>query len=95
MILLASQWVNQITMATLVGVMVMIAIKTANWDSICRIRRIPKSDISVMLLTVVTTVLTHNLAVALLVGVALAAIRFSGKVAKVIEVNSETQELTI
>ena len=89
MILLASTWVNQIPMATLVGVMVMIAINTANWDSILAIRRIPKSDSAVMLLTVVITVLTHNLAVGLLAGVALAGILFSRKVAKVIEVSSE------
>ena len=42
-----------------------------------------------MLLTVVVTVLTHNLAVGLLAGVALAGILFSRKVAKVIEVSSE------
>ena len=89
MILLASNWVNQIPMATLVGVMVMIAINTANWDSIRAIRRIPKSDSAVMLLTVVVTVLTHNLAVGLLAGVALAGILFSRKVAKVIEVSSK------
>ena len=89
MILLASRWVNQIPMATLVGVMVMIAINTANWDSIRAIRRIPRSDTAVMLLTVVVTVLTHNLAVGLLSGVALAGILFSRKVAKVIAVSSE------
>ena len=89
LILMASRWVNQIPMATLVGVMVMIAINTANWDSIKRVRRIPKSDTAVMLLTVVVTVLTHNLAVGLLAGVALAGILFSRKVAKVIGVSSE------
>ena len=89
MILLASRWVNQIPMATLVGVMVMIAINTANWNSIRAIRRIPRSDTAVMLLTVVVTVLTHNLAVGLLSGVALAGILFSRKVAKVIAVSSE------
>jgi SulP family sulfate permease len=88
MILLGARWVNQIPMATLVGVMVMIAINTANWGSIRAIRRIPKSDTAVMLLTVVVTVLTHNLAVGLLSGVALAAILFSRKVAKVIDVSS-------
>jgi len=92
MILLASGWVNQIPMATLVGVMVMIAINTVNWASISEIRRIPKSDTAVMLLTVGVTVLTHNLAVGLLAGVALAGILFSRKVAKVIAVTSE--ELT-
>lgn len=87
--LLASRWVNQIPMATLVGVMVMIALNTANWTSIRAIRRIPKSDTAVMLLTVVVTVLTHNLALGLLAGVALAGILFSRKVAKVIEVSRE------
>jgi SulP family sulfate permease len=45
-----------------------------------------------MLLTVVITVLTHNLAVGLLSGVALAGILFSRKVAKVIAVSSELVE---
>jgi len=92
MILLASRWVNQIPMATLVGVMIMIAINTANFGSITGIRQIPKSDTAVMLLTVVVTVLTHNLAVGLLSGVALAGILFSRKVAKVIDVSSELPE---
>ena len=88
MILLAKDWVNQIPMATLVGVMIMIAINTANWRSIKEFRRIPRSDSSVMLLTVIVTVLTHNLALGLLSGVGLAAILFSRKVAKVIKVES-------
>ena len=88
MILLAKEWVNQIPMATLVGVMIMIAINTANWNSIKNIRLIPRSDSSVMLLTVVITVITHNLALGLLSGVVLAAILFSRKVAKVIKVES-------
>lgn len=88
MILLARDWVNQIPMATLVGVMIMIAINTANFSSISGITRIPKSDTAVMLLTVAVTVITHNLAIGLLAGVALAAILFSRKVAKVIDVES-------
>ncbi len=88
MILAAKDWVNQIPMATLVGVMIMIAINTANWISIKDIRRIPRSDSSVMILTVFVTVITHNLALGLLSGVGLAAILFSRKVAKVIKVES-------
>lgn len=80
---------NQIPMATLVVVMIMIAINTANFGSLTGIRQIPKSDTVVMLLTVGVTVLTHNLAIGLLSGVALAGILFSRKVAKVIEVSSE------
>jgi SulP family sulfate permease len=91
MILLARDWVNQIPMATLVGVMVMIAINTTNIGSITGIRRIPKSDTAVMLLTVGITVITHNLAIGLLAGVALAGILFSRKVAKVIAVESRLE----
>ncbi len=88
MILAAKGWVNQIPMATLVGVMIMIAINTANWNSLKNIKRIPRSDSSVMILTVFVTVITHNLALGLLSGVGLAAILFSRKVAKVIKVES-------
>ena len=88
MILAAKDWVNQIPMATLVGVMIMIAINTASWRSISNIKKLPRSDSSVMLTTVLITVVTDNLAYGLLAGVALAAILFSRKVAKVIEVES-------
>jgi SulP family sulfate permease len=91
MVLLARDWVNQIPMATLVGVMILIAINTANVRSITQVRQIPKSDTAVMLLTVVIAVLTHNLAIGLLAGVALAGILFSRKVAKVIAVESELE----
>ena len=86
MILLAKDWVQQIPMATLVGVMLMVAASTANWASIREIRRAPKSDTSVMVLTLLITLVTHNLAIGVLAGVALAAILFSRKVAKVIVV---------
>ncbi|MEB3322550.1 MAG: SulP family inorganic anion transporter [Synechococcaceae cyanobacterium] len=91
MILLARDWVDRIPMATLVGVMIMIAINTANFRSITTIRVAPKSDTTVMLLTVVITVLTHNLAIGLLAGVALAGLLFSRKVAKVIQVESRME----
>jgi SulP family sulfate permease len=78
-------------MATLVGVMILIAINTANVRSISEIRQIPKSDTAVMLLTVGISVLTHNLALGLLAGVALAGLLFSRKVAKVIAVESRLE----
>ena len=93
MILLARPWVQQIPMATLVGVMLMVAASTANWDSLRQLRRAPKSDTSVMLLTLAVTLLTHNLAIGVLSGVALAAILFSRKVAKVIAVTHSDQPL--
>ncbi|MEB3263152.1 MAG: SulP family inorganic anion transporter [Synechococcus sp.] len=86
MILLARDWVNRIPMAVLVGVMLMVATSTANLQSLRDLPRAPRSDSAVMLLTLAITLLTHNLAVGVLAGVALAAILFSRKVAKVITV---------
>ena len=91
MILLAGSWLKQIPMAALVAVMISIAVSTADINGLRNVRRIPKSDTSVMLMTFAVTMLTtpHNLALGVLAGVALAGILFSRKVAKVIRVESE------
>ena len=90
MILLAGPWLKQIPMAALVAVMVSIAVSTADINGLRNLRRIPKSDTSVMVMTFAVTMLTtpHNLALGVIAGVALAGILFSRKVAKVIEVES-------
>jgi SulP family sulfate permease len=87
-----SGWLARIPMAALVAVMIMVSISTVNWDSFLKSRLVPKSDTSVMLLTLVLALITRNLAIAVLVGVALAGILFSRKVAKVISVTATWQE---
>lgn len=91
MILLARGWVQQIPMAALVAVMISIAVSTADIAGLRSIRRLPKSDTAVMVMTFAVTMLTtpHNLALGVLAGVALAALLFSRKVAKVIRVEVE------
>jgi len=76
-------------MAALVAIMITIAISTADINGLKNIRKIPKSDTAVMLMTFAVTMLTkpHNLALGVIAGVALAAILFSRKVAKVITVS--------
>ena len=90
MILLAGSWLRQIPMAALVAVMISIAVSTADLNGLRNLRRIPKSDPAVMLMTFAVTMLTtpHNLALGVLAGVALAGILFSRKVAKVIQVET-------
>jgi SulP family sulfate permease len=83
-----SSWLARIPMAALVAVMIMVSISTVNWDSFLKARLVPKSDTAVMLLTLVLALITRNLAIAVLVGVALAGILFSRKVAKVISVSA-------
>ena len=86
MIILLKPWIGQIPMAALVSVMITIVISTADINGLRNIRKIPKSDTSVMLTTFSITMLTHNLAYGVVSGVVLAAILFSRKVAKVIHV---------
>lgn len=87
-ILLLGNWVARIPMAALVAVMFMVSFSTFSWGSLRNIRYIPKSETAVMVTTVVVTLLTHNLAIGVIVGVALSTIFFSRKIAALIAVES-------
>ena len=89
MIILLKPWIGAIPMAALVAIMITIAVSTADLTGLKNIRKIPKSDTAVMLMTFAVTMLTkpHNLALGVIAGVGLAAILFSRKVAKVITVS--------
>ncbi|NEQ64132.1 MAG: SulP family inorganic anion transporter [Symploca sp. SIO2D2] len=87
-ILILGDWVARIPMAALVSVMIMVSISTFSWNSIRNIRYIPKSETAVTITTVIITILTHNLAIGVIVGVALSAIFFSRKIAALVFVDS-------
>ena len=88
MIVFLGEWVDQIPMAALVAVMIMVSIGTFNWGSIRSLREHPKSSSVVMLATVATTVLTHDLAKGVLVGVLLSGFFFAHKVGMIMRVRS-------
>ena len=75
--------VGMIPMAALVAVMIMVSVATFDWHSVhpATLRRMPVSENLVMLLTVVVTVVTHNLAYGVIVGVNAAIILFARRVA--------------
>ncbi|HEX5770010.1 MAG TPA: SulP family inorganic anion transporter [Nocardioidaceae bacterium] len=75
--------VGVIPMAALVAVMVMVSVATFDWHSIQRntLRRMPKSEIAVMVSTVAVVVGTHNLAIGVVVGVLVAMVLFARRVA--------------
>jgi sulfate permease, SulP family len=79
--------VVQIPMAALAGVMIMVSISTFDWNSIRTLHLVPKSDAVVMVVTVLTVVLTHNLAIGVFTGIILSAIFFVSKISRV-RVNS-------
>jgi sulfate permease, SulP family len=72
-----------VPMAALVGVMFMVAIGTFDWNSVKTLKIIPATDTIVMVVTVLTVVLTHDLAIGVLTGVILSAIFFVAKISKV------------
>lgn len=76
-ILFLGPWIGMIPMAALVGVMFMVVIGTFEWASLRMFRRMPWSDMIVMLTVVAITVFAHNLALAVLVGVVMAALVFA------------------
>lgn len=80
----AGPLVGMIPMAVLVAVMIMVSVSTLDWHSIrpATLRRMPHSENLVMLLTVAVTVITHNLAYGVIVGVNAAIIVFARRVVR-------------
>lgn len=72
-----------IPMAALVAVMILVSVATFDWHSIrpSTLRRLPKSETAVMVVTVAITVWTHNLAIGVGVGVLMAMVLFARRVA--------------
>lgn len=69
--------IEKVPMAALTGLMIMVSIGTFEWASFRTLRRMPKSDIIVMVLVTLVTAIVHNLALAVLVGVIISALVFA------------------
>src|SRR5699024_5166056 len=85
--------VSVIPMAALVAVMIMVSVGTFDWHSIrlATLKRMPKSETAVMVITVAVVVATHNLAIGVVVGVFVASVMFVRRVAHLIDVRREIQ----
>ncbi|CNI34076.1 SulP family inorganic anion transporter [Yersinia bercovieri] len=81
-----SNLLAQIPMVVLAGIMMVVAVKTVNWHSLqpATLKRMPWSETWVMVLTVVVTVWTSNLALGVLAGVIVAMVLFARRIAHVI-----------
>ena len=81
-----SEVMAKIPMVVLAGIMVIVAAKTVNWHSLqpATLKRMPWSETAVMVLTVVVTVWTSNLALGVLAGVIAAMMLFARRIAHVI-----------
>jgi high affinity sulfate transporter 1 len=83
LILLLNDFLVQIPMAALVGVMIMVSIGTFDWGSVMNLHKTPITDTIVMLATVITVLFTHDLSKGVLVGIILSAVFFASKISKV------------
>jgi sulfate permease, SulP family len=90
LMVLLKPWVSQVPVAALVAVMVMVSIDTFDWSSIGTLVRHPKMSSAVMLATVLVTVASANLALGVTAGVLLSGVFFTFKVAKLLQVSTET-----
>jgi len=81
-VMFGSALIEKVPMAALTGLMIMVSIGTFEWASLKTFRRMPQSDFIVMVLVTLVTVLLHNLALAVLVGVIIAALVFAWDNAK-------------
>lgn len=94
MVVFLGPWLKQIPMAALVAVMIMVAIGTFSWSSITDLRKHPISTNIVMLATVIIVVMTHNLAIGVLVGVLLASLFFANKISRMMVIKNNSDENT-
>jgi SulP family sulfate permease len=69
--------IEQLPMAALTGVMVMVSIGTFEWASLKVFGKMPITDVIVMIVVTLITVFLHNLALAVLIGVVISALAFA------------------
>lgn len=81
-ILFGAPIIGMVPMAALVGVMAMVAIGTFEWASFRIVNKMPKSDIITGVLVAIITIVLHNLALAVLIGVIISALVFAWESAK-------------
>jgi SulP family sulfate permease len=91
-ILFFSEYIEMIPMAALVGLMFMVAIGTFEWASLKVVGKVPKADLIVLIVVTLVTVVLHNLALAVLVGVIIAALVFAWQNAKMIRARKSVDE---
>ena len=83
LIIVLGEWVVQIPMPILAGIMVMVSIGTFDWGSFRFLQKAPRTDAFVMLITVIIVLMTDNLAIGVIVGVIFSALFFATKISKV------------
>lgn len=91
-ILFVGKWAALIPMATLAGILVVVAYNMSEWHSFLSVTKGPRSDVAVLLITFFLTVIV-DLTVAIEIGMVLAAFLFMRNMTKSSNVNILTSEM--
>jgi sulfate permease, SulP family len=75
--------VQQIPVAALLGIMIMVAFETFDWKSLKTLRRMPLSEALVMPVTVAIVVWTHDLSKGVLAGLIMSVLVFGWQAAQI------------
>ena len=89
-VLIAAPIIERIPMAALTGVMMVVAFLTFKWSSFQILNKMPKTDVFIIILVTAITIITHNLAVAVLTGIIISGLNFTWQKANELSVNTET-----
>ncbi|MBS1666408.1 MAG: sulfate permease [Bacteroidetes bacterium] len=90
--LFVGKWAALIPMATLAGILVVVAYNMSEWESFVSVFKGPRSDVAVLLTTFLLTVLI-DLTVAIEIGMVLAAFLFMRKMIKFSDVSALTKDI--
>ena len=92
LIMVGGPVIGQIPIAALVGVMLMVVIGTFEWATFRTVGKVPASEIIVILVVTLVTVLMHNLALAVFAGVIVSALVFAWQSAQHVRLNPHDRE---
>lgn len=90
--LFIGKWAALIPMATLAGILVVVAYNMSEWESFMSVVKGPRSDVAVLLTTFLLTVLV-DLTIAIEIGMVLAAFLFMRKMIKFSDVSILTKNI--
>lgn len=89
-VLVGAPVIERIPMAALTGVMMVVSFFTFNWKSFKILNKMPLPDVLVMIIVTAITIIWHNLALAVMVGIIISALAFAWKKAIGLRVEAHT-----
>ncbi len=94
-VLFGSSLLELIPLGVLVGIMLVVVYKTFAWESLVLHRYAEKFDIIVVVIVTALTMITHNLAIAVISGVLISTFKFTWDKSKRIEINRVGNEIKV